>query len=210
MVEYTPHPDSKQSEKAYKTLERILLQRREQRAYLDQQTSDFADALFSALHQAVYECQERGLTELGEPRYLEHPAGGGRRALQIPIEDWNVIFVPLVGTAWPSIRDEAQIPGAAFKELCGRIAVFIGSESEATSFFDFLIFTNGSWFAWGFGWPKQAATIEDTDFQALSFELLSSFVKDIHMTWRPRSETELGTAMDARRRVFRFGLPGDE
>jgi len=158
MIEYTPHPDSKQSEKAYKTLERLLLARREQRVYLNQQTSDFADALFIALHQAVYECQERGLTELGEPRYLEHPAGGGRRALQIPIEDWSVIFVPLVGTAWPNMRDEAQIPGAAFRELCGRIAVFIGSESEATSFFDFLILTNGSWFAWGFGWPKQAAS----------------------------------------------------
>lgn len=210
MVEYNPHADAKQSEKAYKILERVLLARREQRNYLDQQTSDFADALFSALHQAVYDCQERGLAELGEPRYLEHPAGGGRRALQIPIEDWSVLIVPLVGTAWPSVRDEAQIPGAAFKELCGRIAVFIGTESESTSFFDFLIFTNGSWFGWGYGWPKQATTIQDTDFQALAYELLSSFVKDIHMTWQPRTETLLGTAMDARRRVYTFGLPGDE
>jgi hypothetical protein len=210
MIEYNPLADAKQTEKAYKVLEKVLLARRDQRLYLDEQTETFADSLFVALQQAIYECQERGLTELGEPRYLEHPAGGGRRALQIPIEDWSVIFVPLVGAAWPNMRDEAQIPGAAFKELCGRIAVFIGSETEATSFFDFLIFLNGSWFAWGYGWPKQAATIDDTNFKALAYELLSSFVKDIHTTWRPRLETQLGTAMDARRRAFTFGLPGDE
>jgi hypothetical protein len=120
------------------------------------------------------------------------------------------MFVPLVGTAWPNSRDEAQIPGAAFKELCGRIAVFIGSEPEAPSFFDILILSNGSWFAWGFGWPKQAATLEDTNFKALSYELLASFVKDIHTTWRTRGNTQLGAAMDARRRVYTFGLPGDE
>jgi hypothetical protein len=210
MVEYNPQADSKQTEKAYKTLEGVLLNRREQRGYLNEQTEIFADSLFAAMQQAVYECQERGLTELGEPRYLEHPAGAGRRALQIPIEDWSVVFVPLVGTAWPSTRDEAQIPGAAFKELCGRIAVFIGTELETTSFFDFLIFLNGSWFAWGYGWPKQATTLQDTDFRALAFELLASFVKDIHTTWRPRLETQLGMAMDARRRAFTFGLPGDE
>jgi hypothetical protein len=210
MVEYNPHADTRQSEKSFKVLERILLTRRDQLAYLNEQTANFADALFSGLQQVIYECQERGLTELGEPRYLEHPAGAGRRALQIPIEDWSVIFVPLVGTAWPNMRDEAQIPGAAFKELCGRIAVFIGTETEATSFFDFLIFLNGSWFAWGYGWPKQATTVEDTDFKALAYELLASFVKDIHTTWKPRVDTLLGEAMDARRRVFTFGLPGDE
>jgi hypothetical protein len=210
MVNYNPQSDPKHDEKTFHLLENILLNRREQRAYLNQQTASFAESLFGALQQVVYECRERGLAELGEPRLVEHPAGGGRRALQIPIEDWSVMFVPLVGTAWPNPRDEAQIPGAAFKELCGRIAVFIGSEPEAPSFFDILILSNGSWFAWGYGWPKQAATLEDTNFKALSYELLASFVKDIHTTWRTRGNTPLGAAMDARRRAYTFGLPGDE
>jgi hypothetical protein len=210
MVEYNPRVDSRHTEKYFRILENTLIARRDQRAYLNEQTETFAEALFVALQQVIYECQDHGLAELGQPRFLEHPAGGGRRALQIPIEDWSVIIVPLIGTAWPNMRDEAQIPGAAFKELCGRIAVFIGSEPEATSFFDFLILPNGSWFAWGYGWPKQATTLEDTDFRALAYELLSSFIKDIHTTWRPRAETLLGEAMDARRRVFTFGLPGDE
>jgi hypothetical protein len=210
MVNFDYHKEKQPHESAYQTLESILLMRREQRSYLIQQTTLFSEALFGAIQTAIYECRERGLTELGEPRLIDHPAGGGRRALQVSIEDWSVIFVPMNGTAWPNARDEAQIPGSAFKELCGRIGVFIGSEPDSPSFFDFLILPNGSWFAWGYGWPRQGATLQDTNFRALAYELLASFVKDIHTTWRTREETVLGAAMDARRRAYSFGLPGDE
>lgn len=202
--------DNKQANAAYKILESILLARRGQREYLVQQTTAFADALFTALQTVIYECQDRGLSELGEPRLIEHPAGAGRRALQVPIEDWSVLFVPLPGTAWPNVRDEAQIPGSAFKEQCGRIAVFIGTEPDTPSFYDFLILPNGSWFAWGYGWPRQGSTLDQTNFKQLAYELLASFVKDIHTTWRRREQTLLGVAMDARKRVYTFGLPGDE
>ncbi|MBI5671015.1 MAG: hypothetical protein HZC41_23725 [Chloroflexi bacterium] len=210
MTDFQTRDHEKATEQAFKTLETILTQRRQQRSFLQQQTEAFTDALFGALQTTVLECRRRGLTELGEPRLIDHPAGGGRRALQLSIEDWSVIFVPLAGTAWPNARDEAQLPGAAFKELCGRIAVFIGSEPDTPSFYDFLILPNGSWFAWGYGWPRQASTLEETDFTMLAYELLASFVKDIHTTWRTRANTQLGTAMDARKRAYVFGLPGDE
>ena len=81
----------------------------------------------------------------------------------------------------------------------------------------FLIFPDGSWFAWGFGWPRVADNIESTNFESMSFELLTSFVKDIHTTWRPRRLTaipNIGTALnqslDAKKRAYHFGLPGDE
>ncbi|MCB9451146.1 MAG: hypothetical protein H6672_06885 [Anaerolineaceae bacterium] len=202
------HP--KQEEKALLSLEGILLERRHQREYIQKQTTMFVESLFAALRTVIYECRERGLTELGEPRLIDHPAGGNRRALQIPIEDWSVIFVPLVGEAWPNFRDDARIPGSAFKELCGRIAVFIGNEPATTSFYDFLILPNGSWFAWGYGWPRQESTFKSTDFRLLAFEIIESFVKDIHTTWRIRVETELSMAMDSRKRAYVFGLPGDE
>ncbi|HLV37007.1 MAG TPA: hypothetical protein VKY59_17920 [Spirillospora sp.] len=191
-------------------LQQLLLERRKQRNHLNELTRNFTDRLFAALQSAVLDLRERGLTELGEPRLIDHPAGGGRRALQIPIEDWAIIFVPLVGTARPNIRDEAQIPGAAFKQLCGRIAVFIGSDPAEESFYDFIILPDGSWFAWGYGWPRQDSTIEDTDFTLLAYALLNSFVKDIFVTWRPRRDTTLNVAMDARKRAYNFGLPGDE
>jgi len=210
MLNYETQAETRQQETAYKSLESILLSRREQREFLQQQTTLFAETLFNALQTVIYECRERGLTELGDPRLIEHPAGGGRRALQIPIEDWSVLFVPLAGTAWPNMRDEAQVPGVSFKELAGRIAVFIGSEPDSSSFYDFLILPNGSWFAWGYGWPRQGSTLEQTNFKTLAYELLASFVKDIHTTWRPRAETAISAAMDARRRAYVFGLPGDE
>ncbi|HEX2907394.1 MAG TPA: hypothetical protein VHO69_11070 [Phototrophicaceae bacterium] len=210
MTEFQPRETTKTAEAAFKTLETILIQRRTQRNFLQKQTNVFTDSLFGALQAVVLECRDKGLVELGEPRLIDHPAGGGRRALQISIEDWTVIFVPLTGTAWPNARDEAQIPGAAFKELCGRIGVFIGSEPDSAAFYDFLILPNGSWFAWGYGWPRQASTIEETDFKMLAYELLASFVRDIHTTWRTREQTVLGAAMDARRRAYVFGLPGDE
>jgi len=210
MAEFQRHDMSKEAAKALGTLEEIFTQRRAQRDYLTSRVSAFIDALFATFQTVVEECRQRGITELGEPRLVDHPAGGGRRALQIPIEDWSVIFVPLVGLARPNIKDEAQIPGAAFKELSGRVAVFIGSEPDTNAIYDFLILPNGSWFAWGYGWPRHGSTIEETNFEALCYELLASFAKDIRVTWRPRAETTLGTAMDARRRPYTFGLPGDD
>ena len=88
--------------------------------------------------------------------------------------------------------------------------MFIGSDPSEESFYDILILPDGSWFAWGYGWPRQDSTIEDTDFKLLAYELLGSFIKDIFVTWRTRGETTLSDAMDARRRSYVFGLPGDE
>ncbi len=197
-------------QKVQNDMESILNERRKQREYVRAQTQTFTDSLFNALQAVAYECREKGLTEIGEPRLIDHPAGGGKRALQIPIEDWSVIFVPLIGVARPNIRDEAQVPGYFFKQPAGRIAVFIGNEPETISFYDFLILANGSWFAWGYGWPKKAETIGETDFKLLAYGLVSSFVKDIFTTWRTRDETSLSYSMDARKRAFTFGLPGDE
>jgi hypothetical protein len=206
----TAYLDAQKINPSIQQIENILLERREQRNFLVRQTQLFVDNLFSALKEAVYTCRERGLTELGEPRMVEHPSGGSRRALQIPIEDWSVLLVPLPGTAWPNMRDEAQIYSAGFKELAGRVAIFIQGEPDTPSFYDFLILPSGAWFAWGYGWPRQANTIDETDFRTLGYELLASFVRDIHTTWRTREETTLGVAMDPRKRAYDFGLPGDE
>jgi hypothetical protein len=206
----TTNSKNEYSTGALNELDAILAERRHQRDYIQNQTQKFTNGLFSALQTVIYEARQRGMNELGEPRFIDHPAGNGRRALQVPIEDWSVVLVPLVGAARPNIRDEAQIPGVFFKQVCGRVAVFIGNDPETTSFYDFLILPNGSWFAWGYGWPRQAANIDETDFKGLAAGLLLSFIKDIFTTWRVRDETRLAYAMDARKRAFTFGLPGDE
>lgn len=206
----TDNHQEKERDQRIAEIEDLLTERRRQRQFVETQTQAFTDKLFKAVKAAVLDLRQRGLGEFGEPRMIEHPAGGGRNALQLTIEDWGIIFVPLVGIARPNIRDEAQIHGAAFKQLCGRIAVFIGNDPLEESFYDFLILSDGSWFAWGFGWPRQASTIEESDFETLAYALLNSFVKDIFVTWRTRDETTLGAAMDARKRAYVFGLPGDE
>ena len=50
-----------------------------------------------------------------------------------------------------------------------------------------------------------------------NLELLTSFVKDIHTTWRPRrmapvsnAGTALNQSLDAKKRAYLFGLPGEE
>ena len=37
-----------------------------------------------------------------------------------------------------------------------------------------MILPNGAWFGWGYGWPRQASTIEETDFKLLSYGLLNT------------------------------------
>ena len=206
----TDDRSQKERDQAIAEIERLLAERRSQREFVTVQTEVFTEKLFNAIHAAVLDLRRRGMSELGEPRIIDHPAGGGRRALQLAIEDWSIIFVPLVGVARPNIRDEAQIPGVFFKQICGRIAVFIGNDPLEESFYDILILSDGSWFAWGYGWPRQASTIDETDFEMLAYALVNSFVKDIFVTWRTRNQTTLGAAMDARKRAYVFGLPGDD
>lgn len=198
-------------------LRRVLTTRQQQLANIERLMQEFSKRLFIGMENAVKKATDAGIPSLGAPRRLQHPAGGWRQALQVQIEDWSVIIVPLVGAAWPNPRDEAQIPGARFKEPCGRIALFVGDNPDAESFYDVLLYSDGFWFAWGYGWPRVADDIEHTDFEVLAFELLASFVKDIHTTWRPRKMaaspnygTLLSQSLDAKKRAYTYGLPGEE
>lgn len=198
-------------------LRRELTERVSQRQRIENLMEQFTNRMYEAFENAVAQATNSGVPGLAKPRRIPHPAGDWRQAMQLFIEDWSVIVVPLVGAAWPNPRDEARIAAAKFKEACGRIAMFLGDDPSTESFYDFLIFADGSWFAWGFGWPRISDDIESTNFEVMAFELLTSFVRDIHATWRPRrivtpsnAGTMLSQSLDAKRRVYNFGLPGDE
>ncbi len=209
-----PHEDE---EHPINELKKELTRRIDQREQVEQLMQSFTQRLFDNFEAAIAQVMASGTPGLGKPRRIPHPAGDWRQALQIFIEDWSVIIVPLVGAAWPNPRDEARINTAKFKEPCGRIALFLGDDPNAESFYDFLIFADGSWFAWGYGWPRIADDINATNFETMAFELLTSFVKDIHTTWRPRkinaipnTGTALNQSLDAKKRAYHFGLPGEE
>lgn len=198
-------------------LRKELSARRAQQEKIEKLLQEFTRRLYSGFESAVSKALALGITNLGQPQRIPHPAGGWRQALRLPIDDWSIIIVPLVGAARPNLRDEARIPNARFKELSGRIAMFVGDDPNTESFYDIVIFSDGFWFAWGYGWPRNADDIEATDFDYMALDLLASFVKDIHTTWRPRklqtssnTGTLLSQSMDAKKRVYTYGLPGEE
>ncbi len=203
-------PSHDDSDHPLSALKKELQIRKETRERIEWLLKDFTAKLFDAVEDGIQKTTAQGIPGFGKPRRIPHPMGDWRQALQIYIEDWSVIFVPLIGSAWPNPRDEARIQTAKFKEPAGRIAAFWADEPSETSFYDFLIFSDGSWFAWGYGWPRNQDTIESTDFEYMAYEMLTSFVKDIHTTWRPRNETTLSQSLDAKKRAFRFGRPGEE
>ncbi|MBN1200501.1 MAG: hypothetical protein JXJ20_01475 [Anaerolineae bacterium] len=192
------------------SLGKLMSERTEKRTALTSYADSFTSHLFAALEKTLADARAHGIPGIGKTRRLVHPAGDGREALQIFIEDWSIIFVPLPGLARPNVVDEARIPPVQFKELCGRIGVFLTDDPDGYAFYDFIIFQDGSWFAWGYGWPKQQADIESTDFEALASELIYSYVKDIFVTWHTRDETTLSAAMNPKERAYGFGLPGEE
>ena len=192
------------------TIDQLMRHRAGAQVRLNNNLKEFSTRLFAALENVLNEVAASGTPGLGKPRRLVHPAGAGREALQIFIEDWSIIFVPLLGFARPNAADEARVPPGQFKELCARIAVFLTDDPGGDAFYDFIIFQDGSWFAWGYGWPKQQDDIESTDFDALAVDLIHSFIKDIFVTWNTRSGTPLSTAMDARKRAYVYGLPGED
>lgn len=209
-----PHDDD---DNPLNILKKELMIRKQQRDQIEHLMERFTNKLYEAFEKAVGQTLAAGIPGLAKPRRIPHPGGDWRQALQLFIEDWGVIIVPLAGAAWPNTRDDAKIAAAKFKEPCGRIALFVGDDPNAESFYDFLIFADGSWFAWGFGWPRVADNIEDTDFEIMALELLTSFVKDIHTTWRPRKVgntgmvgTALNQSLDAKKRAYSYGLPGEE
>jgi hypothetical protein len=191
-------------------LGQFMNERARTQSMLNRHVREFTNRLFSAIESVLGALAAAEVPGLGKSRRLVHPAGGGREGLQVFIEDWSIIFIPLPGLARPNVLDEARIPSAQFKEGCGRIGVFLGDDPEANAFYDFLIFQDGSWFAWGYGWPKQQSDIDSTDFEGLALELIDSFVKDIFVVWQNREQTALGTALDAKKRAYTFGLPGEE
>src|SRR3954463_3899124 len=69
----------------------------------------FTQRLFDSLEAAIAQILAMGIPGLSKPRRIPHPAGDWRQAMQIFIEDWSVIIVPLAGAAWPNPRDEARI-----------------------------------------------------------------------------------------------------
>jgi hypothetical protein len=216
MMNLQPQHDSDE-EHPIVALRAELTLRVEQRQRIEQLMENFTSRLYDGFERAIAQTIASGVPGLSKPRRIPHPAGGWRQVLQLPIEDWSVLIVPLIGAAWPNPRDEARISPAKFKEPCGRIALFLGDEPTSESFYDFLIFADESWFAWGFGWPRLDDDIEKTNFETMAFELLTSFVKDIHTTWRPRriaapgtNGTALNQALDAKKRAYNFGLPGEE
>jgi hypothetical protein len=209
-----PHADE---EHPINELKKELTRRVSQRERVEQLMQVFTQRLFDNLETAIAQTIALGVPGLAKPRRIPHPAGDWRQAFQLFIEDWTIIIVPLVGAAWPNPRDEARITPVKFKETCGRIALFLGDDPNAESFYDFLVFADGSWFAWGYGWPRVADDIEKTNFETMAFEMLTSFVKDIHTTWRPRrmstalnTGTALSQSLDAKKRAYHFGLPGEE
>jgi hypothetical protein len=202
------HPQEHQE--VLRSLNQVMTRRAEALATLQQHIKDFTTHLFSAIETVLAAMEASGIPAIGKSRRLVHPAGGGRDGLQVFIEDWSIIFVPLPGVARPNAADEARIPPYQFKETCGRIAVFLTDDPQGDAFYDFLIFQDGSWFAWGYGWPKQQAAIANTDFEGLALELIYSFAKDIFITWHARSLTTLATALDSKKRAYNFGLPGEE
>ena len=202
--------DAETRHKMVTQLDQMMTHREESRARLEGILRDFSTRLFAAIESTVAALQTEGVRGLGKPRRLVHPAGGGREGLQIFIEDWSIIFVPLSGLARPNLEDEARIPPIQFKEFCGRIALFLSDDPHARAFYDFIIFGDRSWFAWGYGWPKQQDDIANTDFEALALELIHSFVRDIFVTWHKRADTSLSSALDAKKHPYTFGLPGDD
>ncbi|MBN1679729.1 MAG: hypothetical protein JW966_05520 [Anaerolineae bacterium] len=201
--------DDDQRQKYLVDLNTVMQRRIASHQALYQYLKEFSSRLFTAIEAVLAECQVHGVPGLSKSRRLIHPAGGGIEGLQMFIEDWSIVFVPLLGFARPNPEDEARIPPVQFKEDCARIAVFLTDEPEGKSFYDIIIFQDGSWFAWGYGWPKQQSDIESTDFEALAFELVYSFVKDIFTTWNTRDNTSLSTALDTKRHAFEFRLPGE-
>jgi hypothetical protein len=198
--------------KALEEIREITSRRAKERERLEHLLEIFTNRLYEGFEEAVQIAIAGGASGIGAPRYLKHPAGGWRRVIQLFIDDWKIVVVPLVGSAWPNINDEAMIPGGAFKDPCARLAFFLMQQDDpqTTSFYDAIILLNSSWFAWGYGWPKQQDNVEQTNFTTLALDLLTSFVKDIHLTWRTRDQTTLADAMDTKRRAYVFGLPGTE
>lgn len=202
--------DLEERAKVLKALNKLMTERAVMQARLEENLQEFSARLFDALERVLAEMAAAGIPGVGKTRRLAHPAGKGREGLQIFIEDWSIIFVPLLGFARPNDDDEARIPPYQFKEWCARIAVFLTDDPAGRAFYDFIIFQDRSWFAWGYGWPKQQSDIEHTNFEALALELVESFIQDIFITWHTRADTSLALALDARRRAYSFGLPGED
>lgn len=202
--------DPRERQKILSLMLKTMNERQVERARIQSALSDFVEALFDSLENAVMLAQQAGIRGYATPQRHPHPAENGLSILEIFIEDWSVQLVPMIGAARPALRDEPQVTGSRLKELVGRVGVFIPHDPDQ-ALYDFIVFGDGSWFAWGYGWPKAQSSLQGTDFEQLALELLLSFGRDIFTTWPPRDETSLSAATDAHKAAYTYHvLRGDD
>lgn len=202
--------DEKDRQDVLKEIASAMQYRQKERELVRHKLTEFTDKLFAGLESAALHANQAGIHAYGQTKRMPHPAGNGLTILQLLIEDWKVVLVPMVGAARPAFKDEAQIPAAKFKEMTGRIVAYIGDNPNNSAFYDFLVFADNSWFAWGYGWPRQSDDIENTDFEQLGFELLLSFGRDIYKVWSTRAETQLKTVVDKTAPAYEFRVLRDD
>jgi hypothetical protein len=202
--------DEKERHDLLTEMANAMQSRQQERDEVRQKVAEFTEKLFAGLEKAAKHARDAGIIAYGLPKRLPHPAGNGLTILQLFIEDWKVVLVPMVGAARPALKDEAQVPAAKFKEVTGRIVAYIGDNPSTPAFYDFLIFGDNSWFAWGYGWPRQSDDIANTDFEQLGYELLLSFGRDIYKVWSTRAETMLKTVVDKATPAYEFRVLRDE
>src|SRR3989442_14815689 len=88
--------DHEGDDQPIQALSKELTVRAQQRSTIEQLMEKFTDRLYDGFERAIAQTTAEGIPGLSKPRRIPHPAGDWRQALQIFIEDWSVIVVPLV------------------------------------------------------------------------------------------------------------------
>src|SRR5690349_162366 len=114
--------DTRDREQLIKEMQQTMQHRSEFREQIQNALKNFTNSLFTSLEQDVVVAQQSRIQAFNTPRRLVHPGGNGLSILQLFIEDWSIVLVPLTGVARPALKDEAQVPGSRLKEPTGRIA----------------------------------------------------------------------------------------
>lgn len=158
-----------------------------------EQLNQFTTLLYSIIKQTVSDLAEAGvdIDELEEKNL-----GDGKKTLSFEWRKSKWIFIPLVGTGLP---DSSVKLGANMELQAGRLIMFeqpIDEPEVGYPLYEFYVFPDGAWYAWGFGWTQRKLDGFDStklqDFVLYFFEAL--LVKDVKEMWPVRSKVDFERA----------------
>ena len=163
----------------------------------------FARVLYDSIEYLFTELNNRHVTGISAPQ--RNVLDSEIESLRFSWKGFEFLFVPFNAVATPS-RDECRVDEQTRQTKSGRLVVFMHplehpEHGDAVYFFD--VFSNGTWSAWGLGYPVMKNSITSEIVREVVLKLIDSLLT-MPSEWNLLKDTKYAADLEQQRTPLGF------